>query len=97
VQGHVPGQAVQPLDQVEEQVEVAGPQARGAQLGQLCDGEPDVAGPDVRERTWRSCPPRPAAGRARPRRPGRRGGSGRCPSSTRRSPARRPNVVRIAS
>ena len=51
VQGDVPGQPVEPLDQVEEQVEPGGqPGRRPAARAARASGVPDVAGPDVRER-----------------------------------------------
>ncbi len=49
VQGDVPGQGVEPLDVLEEQVEALVPQPARAQLGQLGDGRARPAGPDVRE------------------------------------------------
>ena len=50
VQRDVPGQPVEPLYQVEEQVEMARGQPGGTQLGQLCQRVAHVPGPDVRER-----------------------------------------------
>ena len=50
VQRDVPGQAVEALDEVEEGRAGEGRRDRGAQLGQLGEGVPGVAGADVRER-----------------------------------------------
>ena len=44
------GQPVEPLDEPEHQVEPPGVDAAGAQLGQLAQRHPGVAGPDVGER-----------------------------------------------
>ncbi len=49
VQRDVAGQSVEPLDQLEQQVQPRGGQAAGPQLGQLGDGGAGVPGPDVRE------------------------------------------------
>jgi hypothetical protein len=53
VQGDVPGQAIEGLDQVEEPVEPApcgkATQAGAAQLGQVGQRGPGIPGPDVRE------------------------------------------------
>ncbi len=46
----VAGQPVEAFDEVEEQVETLLAQPAGAQLGQLAQRDPRVAGPDVRER-----------------------------------------------
>ena len=50
VHGDVPGQAVEPLHEPEQQVEPSLPQPRRPQLGQVAQRDPGVAGPDVRER-----------------------------------------------
>ena len=50
VQRDVPGQRVEPLDVLEQQVEALVPQTAGPQLGQLGDRGAGVARPDVRER-----------------------------------------------
>ena len=50
VHGDVPGQTVEPLDEPEQQVEPLLPQPGGPQLGQVAQGDPGVAGTDVRER-----------------------------------------------
>ena len=50
VHGDVAGQPVEPLDELEHQVEPGVVEPAGAQLGQLAQRDPGVAGPDVRER-----------------------------------------------
>ena len=50
VEGDVPRQAVERLDEVEEHREPRAVQAAAAQLGQVGDGVPGVLGTDVRER-----------------------------------------------
>jgi len=50
VQGDVTGQPVEPLDQLEQQVEPLVAQATDPKLGQLGDGRAGVPGPDARER-----------------------------------------------
>ncbi len=50
VQGDVPGQAVEGLDEVEEGGHPRAVEAAAAQLGQVGDGVPGVLGADVRER-----------------------------------------------
>ena len=49
VDGDVAGQPVEPLDETEHQVEPPGVDAAGAQLGQLAQRDPGVAGADVGE------------------------------------------------
>ena len=50
VEGDVSGQSVEPLDEVEHEVEPRSVEPAGPQLGQVGDGVADVAGRDVRER-----------------------------------------------
>ena len=90
VQRDVPGQPVEPLDQPEQQVELAArraarPAARAARRSACVH----VAGPDVRERLGDRVDLAGRHARARRRRRGSRAAPGRCPSSRRRRPARR--------
>src|SRR6185312_1551633 len=50
VHGDVPGQTVESFHEVVENAQARNVQTAGPQLGQLGQGAPDIAGPNVRER-----------------------------------------------
>ena len=89
VDGDVAGQAVEPLDQAEHQVEPLARPARwpAARAGRAAP--PARRGPGCAGTPWRSRRPRPAACRGRRRRRAPRAAPGRCPSSRRTRSGRR--------